>query len=82
MRNAEQILKIITAAFGSQLFDLTKRSTDCNDQTDIEELACEWRKVGNTPEGHQDAAVDREWVLSMTKVRDNILNLHHPAVEP
>ncbi|OLN81583.1 GPI ethanolamine phosphate transferase 2 [Colletotrichum chlorophyti] len=48
MRNARQILNIVTATFGFGMFDLTStaaQSACSNPQDDAQELACEWHRV-------------------------------------
>lgn len=46
MRNARQILNIVTAAFGLALFDAQGLPDPCTlESTEVNELACEWRKI-------------------------------------
>ncbi|PNP41486.1 hypothetical protein TGAMA5MH_06587 [Trichoderma gamsii] len=65
IRNARQILNIVTAAFGSELFDAKSSVDPCASKfaTDVSELACEWRKI-NSEASHQANAneVDQEWL--------------------
>lgn len=45
-RNARQILGIVTAAFGSELFEPSPNTDPCaQDTTDISALACDWYKL-------------------------------------
>lgn len=63
IRNARQIINIVTAAFGPELFD---SSTDpCKDDSEINQLACEWRKINNQAQAQSTAAaVDPAWLTS------------------
>lgn len=64
VRNARQILNIVTAAFGDDLFDTQSATDPCTlEQTDINELACEWRKID--AQAHSLAKtnqVDQAWL--------------------
>jgi ethanolaminephosphotransferase len=67
IRNARQILNIVTAAFGSELFDAQSSVDPCtfNSATDVSELACEWRKINSEASQQADAKeVDTEWLLA------------------
>ena len=49
MRNAHQILGIVTAAFGEDLFDEKAGGQVCSDiQSEAQELACEWQDIRRT----------------------------------
>ncbi|KAL7945738.1 alkaline-phosphatase-like protein [Trichoderma barbatum] len=64
IRNARQILNIVTAAFGGELFD-TKASIDpcASTSTDVGELACEWRKISSEAAAQAGAKeVDQAWL--------------------
>lgn len=63
MRNARQILKIVTAAFGSDLFIADSGIDPCTmEPTDINELACEWRKITQQAPGVAAAKeLDSDW---------------------
>ncbi|WAO91006.1 GPI ethanolamine phosphate transferase 2 [Fusarium falciforme] len=69
VRNARQILNIVTAAFGAELFDAESNSDPCSlEKTEINELACQWRKINK--EAHVLAAgnkVDQEWLDAMSE---------------
>ncbi|KAG8353699.1 GPI ethanolamine phosphate transferase 2 [Fusarium venenatum] len=69
VRNARQILKIVTAAFGSELFDSESNIDPCVlEQTEINEVACQWRKLNR--EAHVLAAgenLDKEWLDEMSQ---------------
>lgn len=64
IRNARQILKIVTAAFGGELFDEQSNVDPCAlEATDINELACEWRKINQQAISLASAAeVDQRWL--------------------
>ncbi|KAF0642608.1 hypothetical protein FPSE5266_08630 [Fusarium pseudograminearum] len=69
VRNARQILNIVTAAFGSELFDSESSVDPCAlEQTEINELACQWRKINR--EAHVVAAgdkLDQKWLDEMSQ---------------
>ncbi|CAM1510342.1 Fc.00g006770.m01.CDS01 [Cosmosporella sp. VM-42] len=69
IRNARQILNIVTAAFGSELFNAQSGSDPCSlEQTEINELACEWREIDK--KGHSLAyaeEIDQEWLDAISK---------------
>ncbi|KAF4984548.1 hypothetical protein FZEAL_282 [Fusarium zealandicum] len=69
VRNARQILNIVTAAFGSELFNAQSGSDPCAlEQTEINELACQWQKINK--EAHSLAAgnkLDQQWLDDMSK---------------
>ncbi|KAI5457879.1 alkaline-phosphatase-like protein [Mariannaea sp. PMI_226] len=69
VRNARQILNVVTAAFGSDLFDLNSPSDPCVlESSDINDLACQWRKVANQAQalkGKQD--LDQAWLDAMSQ---------------
>ena len=64
VRNARQILNIVTAAFGGELFDSKSNVDPCSlEKTEINELACQWRKIDR--EAHILAAgdsLDQKWL--------------------
>lgn len=68
IRNARQILQIVTAAFGPELFDPQSKVDPCTFKTtDINQLACEWRKINqqasvtaNTDE------IDQAWISAIS----------------
>lgn len=71
VRNARQILNIVTAAFGAELFDDDAESSGPDpcalESTEINELACQWRKINK--EAHVLAAgnaMDQEWLDAMS----------------
>lgn len=69
MRNADQILTIMTATFGEELFDTTASDDFCEQaETDAKDLACRWRRLAeSSTTGKSD--VDSEWTTSMSQVR-------------
>ena len=74
IRNARQILNIVTAAFGSDLFDASSSVDPCSHgKTQLNELACEWQKI-NVRANSLKAVneVDSEWVDSISQwLRDS-----------
>ncbi|ROW17799.1 hypothetical protein VPNG_00559 [Cytospora leucostoma] len=69
LRNAEQILNIVTASFGGELFESNSKIDPCiNQETEVQELACGWRRVSNSAgllDGNQD--VDEAWISAMSQ---------------
>lgn len=69
VRNARQILNIVTAAFGSELFDAQSGTDPCAlEQTEINELACQWQRISK--EAHVLAAgdkLDQKWLDDMSQ---------------
>lgn len=76
MRNANQILTIMTATFGEELFDTTASDAFCLQQeTDVEDLACRWRRLAESL-SITKSDVDLEWTTAMSQVRPfDILSL-------
>lgn len=69
MRNAEQILTIMTATFGPELFDTAVSDEFClRKETDAEDLACRWRQLVESSKV-QKSEVDSQWTAAMSKVR-------------
>ncbi|OAQ90681.1 sulfatase [Purpureocillium lilacinum] len=69
IRNARQILGIVTAAFGETLFtgDAASGSRDpcALEATDINELACEWQRISRqAPAMAASAAVEEDWLAA------------------
>ncbi|RFU72252.1 hypothetical protein TARUN_10006 [Trichoderma arundinaceum] len=64
IRNARQILNIVTAAFGGELFDAQASIDPCAAKpTDTSELACEWRTINSEASSQVDAKeVDQAWL--------------------
>lgn len=68
MRNADQILTIMTATFGEELFDTTASNEFCLQQkTDVEGLACRWRHLAKSS-SINTSDVDLEWTRAMSQV--------------
>ncbi|CAJ0540613.1 Ff.00g076380.m01.CDS01 [Fusarium sp. VM40] len=69
VRNARQILNIVTAAFGNELFDAQSGTDPCAlEQTEINELACQWQRINK--EAHVLAAgdkLDQQWLDDMSQ---------------
>lgn len=68
LRNGQQILNIITAAFGNELFDLSGTTDPCDLQhTDINAIACDWRQlnrqVATLP---AESEMDPKWLVAMS----------------
>ncbi|KND91489.1 GPI ethanolamine phosphate transferase 2 [Tolypocladium ophioglossoides CBS 100239] len=68
IRNARQILNIVTAAFGGELFDVQSNVDPCAlEATDINELACEWREINQQAASLASAAeIDQMWLSAMS----------------
>ncbi|KAK2605313.1 hypothetical protein N8I77_008161 [Diaporthe amygdali] len=69
MRNAEQILTIITTTFGAELFDAKGGVDPCLQQdTEIQKLACGWRRVAESAGTMtSNIDVDEIWVSTMSE---------------
>lgn len=69
VRNARQILDIVTAAFGAELFDPKGATDPCAlGKTDVNELACDWRRINAKAEQVLiKDEVDEEWLLEMSR---------------
>ncbi|KAF4783318.1 GPI ethanolamine phosphate transferase [Colletotrichum scovillei] len=71
VRNARQILNIVTVTFGFEMFDLGStfdQKTCSNPRDDAQELACEWHRVNDalkTMDG--EAELDPAWREAMSK---------------
>ncbi|KJZ73379.1 hypothetical protein HIM_07173 [Hirsutella minnesotensis 3608] len=68
VRNAQQILDIVTAAFGVELFDSRSTINPCAmASTQVNNLACEWQKVSERAASSiSKAEVDEVWVTDMS----------------
>ncbi len=72
MRNAHQILAILTAAFGTDAFEVRPDSATClSPQTDVEELGCQWQSISEAAvlQKRSGGAVGGEWIARTCKVR-------------
>lgn len=70
MRNAEQILTIMTATFGEELFEAAASDEFClHEETDAEDLACRWRALVELSRAMRKSEMDQEWTLAMSQVR-------------
>ncbi|KAG6077853.1 hypothetical protein E4U33_001063 [Claviceps sp. LM78 group G4] len=67
VRNAKQILGIVTATFGGELFDLKGNTNPCLlEKTDINNLACEWQRLITQADDMLDGSkVNTEWLSGM-----------------
>lgn len=74
MRNARQILEVVTATFGFEDFEsTTEKSKQCDQpQSDVEELACAWREIVAT-DGSSSETLDPAWTDKITKVCTSLL---------
>ena len=61
--NVRQILGVITAAFGPELFDVSLGPPQC-EESDINELACEWRRISQAATDMSD----EKWISLVSKV--------------
>jgi ethanolaminephosphotransferase len=68
IRNARQILHIVTAAFGAELFLASSATDPCKlEATDINELACDWRRISQqAPSIANSKELDPAWLSSMS----------------
>lgn len=68
-RNARQILNIVTAAFGPELFNADSLIDPCQlERTDINELACDWRFITQRALTlNAENTIDQEWLTSTSK---------------
>lgn len=75
VRNARQILNIVTATFGTEMFDLGStfdQKVCSNPQDDAQELACEWHRVNDALKTmNGEAELDPTWREAMSKVRQH-----------
>ncbi|OAA46606.1 Alkaline-phosphatase-like, core domain protein [Beauveria brongniartii RCEF 3172] len=69
IRNARQILNIVTAAFGPELFDVASSTDPCQlERTDINELACDWRFITQRAVSlNVQNTIDQEWLTSTSR---------------
>ncbi|KAI8960199.1 alkaline phosphatase-like protein [Daldinia sp. FL1419] len=69
VRNARQILDIITASFSGSSSVGTKPSLDCNDPgSGAEELACEWQQISKATETtSSEGAPDEKQIMDVSK---------------
>ncbi|KAG5987151.1 hypothetical protein E4U54_005103 [Claviceps lovelessii] len=69
VRNAKQILGIVTATFGVELFEPSDNSNNnpcLLDRTDINNLACEWQRLIKQSDDMVGASrIDPEWLNGM-----------------
>jgi ethanolamine phosphate transferase 2 subunit G len=78
IRNARQILGIVTEAFGARLFDPQVAPDFCSKPgSDVEELACEWQNLLKSAKlATEKNELNSRWTGSMIAVRsfDALLN--------
>ncbi|KAK5997425.1 GPI ethanolamine phosphate transferase 2 [Cladobotryum mycophilum] len=69
IRNARQILHVVTAAFGSELFDRQTDVDPCTlESTEVNELACEWHKISEKASSLASSKeVDESWLMATSK---------------
>lgn len=69
VRNARQILNIVTAAFGSELFDAESGSDPCAlESSEINDLACQWQKIDSQARSLAGVKeIDQDWLDAMSK---------------
>ncbi|KAJ6787731.1 hypothetical protein PWT90_03479 [Aphanocladium album] len=69
VRNARQILNIVTAAFGPELFDVNSSTDPCKlERTGINELACDWRAISQRAVTlNVENTIDQEWLTSTSQ---------------
>lgn len=68
IRNARQILQIVTAAFGPELFVADGMADPCTlGATDVNELACEWRRINQQAKSVAGTEeLDPAWLASIS----------------
>nr|XP_036584863.1 gpi ethanolamine phosphate transferase 2 [Colletotrichum truncatum]KAF6794513.1 gpi ethanolamine phosphate transferase 2 [Colletotrichum truncatum] len=76
VRNARQILKIVTATFGTSMFDIESSSLQqacASPQDDAQKLACEWHKVNDGLKAMGDEEeLDQAWLQTISKARNRL----------
>ena len=70
MRNAEQIITIISAAFGEEIFRLAALQDVCaSADTDVQELACRWHQISEAAKlAEINGAADPRWISQTSTV--------------
>ena len=72
LRNARQILKVVTTTFPS--FEEAGPSGNCADSSsDVENLACQWRSIITSYGGLETRDIDA-WIESVIKVSSGSLH--------
>ena len=71
VRNAKQILSIVTASFGGSSTVGEKTSLDCiRPGSGAEELACEWQQISQaTEKALVEKSPDEDQIMAVSKVR-------------
>ncbi|KAK7403190.1 major facilitator superfamily transporter protein [Neonectria punicea] len=69
IRNARQILNIVTAAFGGELFDPKSAFDPCVlESTEINDLACQWQKIDKQAHSLANAEeLNQDWLTDMSE---------------
>lgn len=69
IQNAKQILQIVTATFGAEIFENDSGIDACHlDATNINTLACEWRRLSNKADTIANASeLDQIWLFEMIR---------------
>ncbi|KAH6893565.1 alkaline-phosphatase-like protein [Thelonectria olida] len=69
VRNARQILNIVTAAFGDELFDLEGSTDPCAlELSEVNDLACQWRRIGTQARALKDGdELEQDWLDAMSQ---------------
>ncbi|TQV92331.1 hypothetical protein V2A60_007020 [Cordyceps javanica] len=69
VRNARQILNVVTAAFGTELFDTDSSTDPCQlERTAINELACDWLFITQRAQTlNAENTIDQEWLDSTSR---------------
>lgn len=68
MRNARQLLGIVSAAFGRDLFESDGQLDPClSEATKLDRLACDWRKIDKRSRSVASATqLDRDWLSAVS----------------
>lgn len=69
IRNARQVLDIVTAAFGAELFDPKGSIDPCSlEDSNIHQLACDWRRISaDATAASIQEPTDEQWLWDMSK---------------
>ncbi|KKA27122.1 hypothetical protein TD95_000367 [Thielaviopsis punctulata] len=67
LQNAQQMLKVVTAAFGETLF-VSGKGRCSTPSSDIENLACQWQNVSAKAQNFtSESSLDEDWVVETTE---------------
>lgn len=79
MQNARQLLRIVTASFGKELFQPGAEFACAGSSSDVEDLACEWQKVQSGLASASSAhSADAQWIQATSKVKSCSVVIPYP----